>query len=628
MIAVLVEHTLFALELSVENLEEEDISPFSTAISASVVGVLSNKLVTDATKKSAVCCLGAIFSTAGSAHLQQNLPALLQILHSSCANDLLLGECLIAIAKLSLYSLQDSPHKESVYNLHFKEFFEKSLFIINSKDVAFDYETYEGALTMLYHAVKLFGRGSTFFVTASLFSRVFNFLEDVNAEGDDVKEPLSEKDSNEWKDGEYDPENPSALARLPYFYMLCAGLYFLGEALRYLPDVVITSDDVNENIKNFLIYKVASENEDVRHQVILAASNYVTGVLEYLGHDLSPVLLSLVDVSLKNEESDTNIARNLEVVKDSIEAVKKMANGPAVINSQPFLNNLVTVIRSYLIDLCQEEFNPDNYVAVTEVITAYLKSATPDNAMAAVAGLYDSLLLPLKRKDDFDVCVFEELYGFLAETIMLLPQTLNFIMQHKNSAGEFEAMLLSCDQFDDEAVIRNGMFLIGVVAEHMRPPFMSQPDKITSLIGYIQSCFGLCSLDVVKDNCVSACVKLYLNEAYRSFYGSMIDDQKILAAIKSRVPLKGDDQETGSLLKGLLYLAYSRGLAESVVSDSSLVVFIIQAVLKREEFELTTEVANATKKFLLDCKTRSELISIVNSLDEANKHALSAFLND
>lgn len=628
MIAVLVEHTLFALELAVENLEEDEISAFSSSIFTSVLGVLSNKLLTDATKKSAICCLGAIFSTAGSALLQQSMPTLLQILHASCANELLMGESLIAIAKLSLYTLQDSPQKESIYGSHFKEFFDKSLFIINSKDTAFDYETYEGAFTILYHAVKLFGRGSSFFVDANLFKRVINFLEDVNAEGDDVKEPLSERDSNEWQDADYDPESPSALARLPYFYMLCAGLYFIGEALRYLPDIVITNDDVNENIKNFLIYKVASENEDVRHQVILAASNYVTGVLEYLGHDLTPVFFSLLDVSLKNEESDTNISRNLEVTKDLIESVQKMKNGAAVINSQSFLNNLITVIRSYLIDLCQEEFNPDNYVAVTDVITAYIKSATTENAIAAIVGLYDSVLLPLKRKDDFDICVFEELYGFLAETIMFLPQTLDFILQHKNTAGEFEAFLLSCDQFDDEAVIRNGMFLIGVVAEHMRPPFISEPAKITNLIGYVQSCFGLCSLDVVKDNCVSACVKLYLNEAYRPLYGNLLDDEKILAAIKSRIPLKGDDQETGSLLKGLLYLAYSRGRAESIVTDSSLLVFILQAVLKRDVFELSSEVTGVAKKFLNDCQSRAELAQVVNSLDAPSKQALIAFLSN
>lgn len=589
----IIENVLFALELLVENLEEDETKDFSVEIIRKVVEVYSLAQLNLETKKTAIATLGSVFSTAPVALLREHTSSLLEVLHSACMNEFLLGESFIAIGKLLFYSLDKHPEKGAVFNQYFYSYFEKSLLIEKSPGQNYDYETYEGAYTMMYHVVKLFGRESTRWLTPELLMRVISFVDDAP---DTVHEPKSEQDSNE-DDEEEDSSRKKS--RMPYTYMICSGIHFIGEALRHSPDTLILSTQTRDQVRNFLTYRLISENEDVRHQTFLAVKNFALGSFVYMKTTEMELLLQTIEASFKNDQSELNQVRNLEVIADYLKEMFEMANGAQVVEDLAFVNAFGKSVSEFLAMKYEEEIEVDVYTAVTDTINGYIKKSSETAACRLFDMMVGPLMFPLQARDQNDICVYEEMYGFFAEAIQLKQVLLSCLLQRHNQNGRFEQFMMASASFEDEAVIRNAMFLIGVVLENPTEAIWMDGNQIKMVVGHIKECYEMCTLDVVKDNCASAIVKLYLNAKYAGLYEGVLNDNIVWSVVNARMPLRGDLQESSYMLKVIFMICgRSAELLGQILSSSETIKFMFQCLAEPEEYEVKMEVGVILKEFM------------------------------
>lgn len=592
--ALIVENVLFATDLLVENLEESEIKDYSVEIMRKVVEVYALEHLNAETKKTAIETLGSVFSTAPNAVIREHMASLLQVLTAAASNEYLMGEAFIAVGKLLYYGLDKQADKNAVFQTHFKPYFDKSLSIVTATTQTHDFETYEGAFTVLYHTVMLFGRESSQFLSHDLIKRVMSFVEDAP---DEVKEPDSEKDS---ADEEDDEDSPKARSRLPYAYMICSGIRFLGEALRHAADVLVPSAEFKEQVAHFLTYRLISENEDVRHQTFLAAKNFAVGSFLYLRDPSPATFMGIVEASFKNETSETNLVRNFEVLEDYLTDMLAAPGGVSVVQDSAFLASLGKTITEFLASQFEDSnIDTDLYVVIWEVVLTYIKGVSEASAAHFLDLVMGPMTFPLRSRDDYDICVFEELYGFLAEIIQAKPTLLGHLLKTQNADGSFQQLLLTSDSFGDEAVIRNAMFLLGVILEHPTEAFWMDQASLAAVVGHVQGCYQMCQLDVVKDNCVASMVKLFLNPKYASCLPPVLDEASMSAAVISRMPLKGDLQESSAMLKAIFALS-GRGEANlgRFLGSKETQQFILNCVADSDGHEVSGETLALAKQWV------------------------------
>ena len=620
-VMLITDNSLFALEIIVENCEKDEISKYSMDLIHLVSQIMYDKTLEESTKKTAIGTLAAVFSSSDQQMLISNIEKLVGVLNPCIHNDFYVGEAMIALSKLAYYAYKDIDNRQPLYIANFQSLLEKAYNIINKVNEVDDYELYEGAFTVVYQAIDLLGRDAAFVFNADLFFKWHKYLEDARA--DDIREPLSEKD-----DESEESEN-HLLARLPFMHFCSAIVHYLGVCLRYFTEHIIVNADVDKEIQNFLIYRILVENEDERHQVYLCAYNYALGIRRILKGDSSLFFMNLTETMLQNEPSEANISRNLELLKEYIVELAKDDVPYKPLSDFNVTEALIKILGpGVLKGMYENSIDPEIFYSVCELITEYVKADVSSNYQHLYKNLLTQLVFPCIEFENLecDISIIEEIYGSIGEAIKAKPDLLTIIIDNFNHNGQFEQFLLSADRFEDEGVTRNAMFLIGTVFENMVPPFIASKDKIQAVLQFIQSSYDKYELPALRENCISAFVKLYMNSNYSHLCSDKLNDQVVLEAIRIIVPLKGDDEEAESILKGLLTLA-RKGHTDLILSHKNIILFLFESMLKHKSLKLNSNVLEASSRLIKENQNNKNLTEVFLGLTPQNQELVKSMLN-
>lgn len=617
---IIIDNALFALEIIVDNVEKEEISSSTVELVRLIIDIMSNANLENRTKKTAIGTLSALFGSTDPVVLNQSLDQTIQILAPYAQNEMFIGETFICLSTLAYNALKDSDNKQQKYLTHFKELLEHAHTIINKVDSVEDYELYEGAFTVVYNAMELLERDAAFIFQPELFFKWIRYLEDAKV--DDQNEPLSEQEDDE------QVSQNQVLARLPFMHLCSSIVHYLGLCLKFFTEHVITTPEMQREMENFMIYRILSENEDERHQVYLCAVNYCLGMRNTLQRENTMFLLGLTETMTVNEASEGNVVRNFELLKDYFKNSYKDKLGLKPLSDPMVTVKLTEIISSVLTNLYRNYPDPEIYFCLCELVTEIVRLDTTNNYFVLYTELFPLISRPFNEYEELecDSTIMEELYGCVAESIKAKPTLLSLITQKFNTKGEFEYFLLNVHQFGEESITRNGMFLLGIVFESMVFPLMSSADKIQKALEYIQNCFANASNQALKDNCVSAFAKLYMNSAYNQFSSTKLSDQTVFESIKSVIPLKGDEEETSPLLKCLMVLS-AKGFGEAILAEKKLILFMFNGICKKDKLEVNEEVFKAVIAFLSSNQQNPNVGTVFGSFDAATQEKVKSYFS-
>ena len=617
---IIIDNALFALEIIVENAEKEDISSSTVELVRLIIDIMSNANLENNTKKTAISTLSALFGSTDPAILNQSLDQTIQILTPYAQNEMFVGETFMCLSALAYNALKDSDNKQQKYLAHFKELLENAYTIVKKVDNVEDYELYEGAFTVVYNAIELLERDAAFIFQPELLFKWVNYLE--NARVDDQQEPDSEAE-----DDSHDSHN-QILPHLPFTHLCCAILHYLGICLKFFTEHVITTPEIQREMENFMIYRILAQSEDERHRVYICAFNYCLGMRNILQRENTMFLLGLTETMIINEASEGNVVRNFELLKDYFKDCYKDKLALKPLSDPMVTTKLTEIISSVLNNLYTNYPDPEIYFCLCELITEIVRLDTTNNYLVLYTELFPLISRAFNEYEvlECDTSIIEELYGCVAESIKAKPTLLSLITQKFNTKGEFEYFLFNVHQFGEEPITRNGMFLLGVVFEAMVFPLMSSADKIQKALEYIQNCFASTSDQALKDNCVSAFAKLYMNSAYNQFSSTKLSDQTVFESIKSVIPLKGDEAETSPLLQCLMVLS-AKGFGEAILAEKKLILFMFNGICKKSELEVNEEVFKAVIAFLSSNQQNPNVGAVFGSFDATTQEQVKSYFS-
>ena len=618
----IVEQTLYAMELIIENIEPEDLKENSFFIIEKIILVMNEEKLNDTTKKIAIGTLSSVFASSLEKELLKNLEKLIFILQPLLANEFLLGETLRCIGKLSFYSLQNCENPDFLYNKHFNVFLEKSLQIANNLETTiYDFEIYEGSLTIIYNCIELLKRKSSYMFDKNLFFKWIRYIDEARL--DEIVEP----EENNLFDEENEQKNINMIAKLPFIYMIAAGLKYIGTVLRILPDLVLENEKVYEEIKQFLGFKIIAEHMDERFQAFSGSLNMILGTYEYMGKNIQLESLNVFEVALTNEKSDCNLQRNIEQFKDFIISASKIKNGNILFEDEKFLKQLSFIINVFLKNNYEKELNPELYIEISLLITEIMKLSKSENCLTFLQNVFLSITFPGKDGEDFDLIVIEEMYGMIAEIIFYHPTSLKVFLEIYDKNSEFQNFALKSQYYQDESIARNGIYLIGEIFEKMKLPFWSDKNKLTTIINLVNNCYANATMQELKDNSVSTILKLFLNTDYKDIISDQISNEKMFEILFDILPLKGDKEETSSLLKGLLYFLNIESYRNKILSEKKIILFFIHSILDKKNLGVKGEVLENVVKIVKGNLGNESFVAVLNSLEQNSQISLKAVLD-
>lgn len=137
-----------------------------------------------------------------------------------------------------------------------------------------------------------------------------------------------------------------------------------------------------------MLFRVLAENEDERHQVYLCAFNYALGVRRVLKGDATGFLLSLTASMLQNEASQSNVARNLELLSSYITELAK-DNLPYKPLSEPSVaDELIKILGDGVLkSMYNEHVDLEVFYSVCELLTSFVRADVSTNYQRLYAGL-------------------------------------------------------------------------------------------------------------------------------------------------------------------------------------------------------------------------------------------------
>lgn len=624
-----VEQTLYAMELIIENMEPEDLKQDSFFIIEKIILIMNEEKLNETTKKIAIGTLSSVFASSPQKDLLSNLEKLIQILEPLLTNEFLLGETLRCIGKLSFYSLQNTQDPEKLYQNYFNPFLQKSLQIANNLQATiYDFEMYEGSLTIIYNCIELLKRKSSYMFDKELFFKWIRYIDEARL--DDICEPTEKNlvsEKNNLFDEENEQRNINMIAKLPFIYMIAAGLKFIGTVLRVLPDVVLENDKVFEEIKQFLGFKILGEHMDERFQAFSGSLNMVLGIYEFMGKNLEIESLNVLEIALNNEKSDCNLQRNIEQFTSFIVSASKIKNGNLLFENEAFLKKLSFMINVFMKNLYEKELNPELYIEISLLVTEIMKLSKTENCLFFLQEVFVSLTFPGKDGEDFDLIVIEEMYGMIAEIIFFHPTSLKVFLEIYDKNNEFQTFVLKSQYYNDESVARNGIYLIGEIFEKMRKPFWSDKNKLTTIIGLVNNCYTNATMQELKDNSVSTILKLFLNTDFKDLISDQITEEKMFTIVFEILPLKGDKEETSSLLKGILYFLQNKDYSQKILNEKKIILFVINSILENKSLKIEENVLKNIVAVVKSNLNNDNFVAVLNSLDQNTQIALKSILD-
>lgn len=599
--ALLAENSLFLIEIIVENSEKEQLEGVSQSVLASVMSVYLCQEMEINTRRSALITLATIFSTTPQDVLFRSLEQIAKVLYRATTQEYTLGEALNALGSLSFYALKDKIDSTELFFSLFNASLQRSLQVVSQKPLL-GFEIIEGALSSLYFAVQLLERKARMLVSKKLFEEVLELIRDTG------KNSESEENSSI-------EENVNA-AHLPQVYMIAAAVHFIGECLRHLPDLV----QPPSNTEDCLLTILSSTEEVERKQAFIAIISWVVGQWIYYCTSHLPLLLRAMELIFEDEPATMVI--HLESLEFLFQEMGKLPGGAEVVNAPGFYDALLRNIERVFLNFKGKEFPSNLFMALAELITVLAKQQNVDVPTLFFLSAFGGLQTAAFNREEKDEELLEELYGLGGELIENHPAFLSALAT--KHPQEFKTILDALVLLEEKGCVRNAAFFLGAVFYHMTLPLFGAVETLEALFKILQKLFEAAQAPEVRDNCVAAAVKLFLNKSYASIAAPFLGEDKIFMGIEFAVPLQGDKSESHYLVHALVLLS-QRGYAPRIFVSKSILLFLIEVIVSPPH-EAPENIGRTASELLRKNKDSPQLNAIIASLDEETKSRLSSIM--
>ena len=471
-----VEHTIFALDLFIENMDENDMAKHLPILVPQFINITNSQ---SATYKMRYCAIDALGSAIVSGknkilpYFEQIYTCLTSIFNLSNDDTLqgLKSSAILALGKLANFCCKDN---RQLFNEKFSNILQHC---INTPIEEGDYNWIEGVYTFYYNCAALLEEEFSP-VIPSIIEPIFLMAgshKGVTALKDEGEIDLQSED-----DDEYLGDSPIANMSLNFVHAKSAAIRCLGEFAKSLP---VSFHQYFQRVTTIIDENYVHAHENVRHQSMLGLYHLMIGycragfggkmpeIVPGMANklNLSQEALEFIDMEfylkftyqIGDEESKENVAIYLELLHDAVEAV-----GPALLfNRLEDIASLLEQVFNFEIKCFikgDEEGDQDDEEADTKIfsdslgciyeISKVLKNECKDFIVA----LMPSVKQTLEKGDVFE---HEEMFGIFSDVFRECPNLLPVIRE------QFTQLIFASVDIMDEAVSRNAAFCLGEMFE-------------------------------------------------------------------------------------------------------------------------------------------------------------------
>merc|ERR1711874_520634 len=208
----------------------------------------------------------------------------------------------------------------------------------------------------------------------------------------------------------------------------------------------------------------------------------------------------------------------LEFYRDGIEAM-----GATLLKDQlPQVKDLVNNVLGYSIACYQkgdeDEEDEENDSKIFSDTLNFLVEVATQLGQEADETIYSLCPMIENAMNKGGIYEFEETFGHFCDIFEVSPTIIPLM------ANRIVELIINSREMRDEAVSRNGAFCLGLMFE-MNPEFMVGNGFVVQALNHLQTLQAEANLDVLKDNILSACAKIYTVDTSKSVPADILMSQ-------------------------------------------------------------------------------------------------------
>ena len=605
--------------------------------------------------------ISALTTSLSAKQLDEIYQNLIGVLTQCFTEEFLICDSLICVGRLAHFhieSIKDVNTKLALFNQHYLIFIKKAAEICSNPKTINDYELLEGAYLALYFTVKTLKKQALQVFPASLIPLTIDYV-NTTTFNDEIKAPESEGEEEE--DAQ---EGNHYLIGLSYKSMIIAIFQFIGEAYEQFADEILkgASDKqaVIEITKNLIVSYEIDETDDVRSESIKCLSKVCLGLLKFFNVNIISDFLKSVSNFATFENINTVLNRVVMCIFEWVDSMKKCISESVlqidVLYNQTVLNTLGQCINQLLKNQLENSMDPDllgavcqlNEMLLTKIIAPGYEATQaskygsmkifpdlsskyvdyPENYLMLIFGYFDVIFENMFQSlfnpsEELDIQCLEELVGSLGEMINKTgPKFINYAIT-KMGQENFVNMIFKLCQMGDPGLDRNISFLMGCLYMHMNVNIFQ--NRLGESMNVISQLYQKNSDKAgIKDNCLSAMAKLYMNKQFSSETETILPKDNLMNLILTNVPLLGDVLEMNYIWRVLMEIKVNNQaqFEQQILSSPRLLGFVFKSVITPSAV-LDDNIFDWLLTFIKTNVGNAQLINFKNSLDSSSVDKLS-----
>ena len=662
---LLLEEVFIALELLVENCEEEHVQTVGFELLTRVVSFVQGGTASLTIRKNVLRVISALVSSLPQSKIQEIHKDLIAVLASCCLEDLLVAETLVSLGRLSLYHLRDDPNRVRLYESLYGQFAKRVATICMRPQDIDDYDLLEGAFNFVYMGMMVLGRDIKVFFPPQMVIILIQYITGI-MNGDLIKPPVSE---GETENDEIDLA--AVMMGIPFKSMVVGLFKVVGHGFETYADEIMSLTqnkqmETLESVNTLLSCYQLDENEDVRCQTFESSCQLSIGLLKHCQLDKQSVMLTqLVDIA-SMEKLNLVINRIVSMTKNWFSATRSLISeqktAPESLFNRDIFDRIGLTINNILAKQYDiEQIDPDLLGSLCVLVEAMLtKIVDPKYKQRLVSKygeakvhpelsskrvefspqikqllfsfldlIFQNMFKPLVQPGaiEIDASVHEELVGHIAEVINQVGPDALLFFRSKFGDQFLLNLLTSGPNSNDEAMVRNSVFLLAMFFEHSADrQFLGQ--YIPSLITLLSQIFQkFPSNAAIKDNCLAATARALVSPVFAPLASPLISPGDLYSQLENSLPLNGDAQESNIIWKFMLATAQENlaGFEARLLQQPKMLTFVLKTLVDGS-IKLDDQIYDWLVGFVKRQTASIQLQGMLKALDPASAQKLSQVL--
>lgn len=662
---LMLEDIFIALELLVENCEENQLIQYGFELLKKVVSFLQVENASVGLRKNVLRVISAIVSTLEQEKIEEIHKDILAVLSSCMLEDELVAETLVTLGRLALYHLRNNKQKIPRYESLYGEFAKKVATICSRPKEIIEDELLEGAFNFVYMSMMLLEKDVAAYFPPAMVLIIVDFMTGV-MNGDRIPVPEEEEEDDHHTDHfSHHHEN------LAYKSMISGAFKIIGQGFEAYPKQIIEANPNNqaktiETISALVIAYQLDENEDVRCLAFETSCQFVFGLFRECNVDKSADLLTqFADIAtleklnlILNRHMNTLktwFVANHHIITQKKRPIQSLYN-PALFEKLAFALNILLEQQFKL-----NQIDPDLLGSLCVFVEATLKKVenpeykqqiknkygnskvipeleskrvpfpedTQQLQFTFLGAIFDNVFKPILKPSglEIDPSIHEELVGHIAEIINRMgPKGILFI--RSKFGDEFVLkMLTSGPNSNEENLVRNSVFLLAMFFEHSKDSQLLAP-HISDFINLLSSKFEkFASNEAIKDNCLAAITRAHMNPVFAPLVANIISAQDLFTKLEEIVPLTGDSLESSAIWKFMLSTVSDNlpAFEARVLQSFKLLSFLLKTVVD-EKITIDDEVYDWLLGVLKRNINNPQVQGMIKALDPQSSKKLATVI--